>query len=361
MPPVSTYKEIADQAGVSIGTVYRVLHQRGRYSPRTAERVNRVARELGYTRNIYASNLSRSRTYRIAVVIPEPSHDNSYWAQPHQGIAAAVSGLQHYRVERIDVFYDEHDPSSFAASLHAVLAAQPDAMVVAPSVAADREQILAEARVTVPHVVIDTPAPSPHSLGFVGQDSFSSGRAAGRLLDLLTPPDARVVSVRSVPASRHIDRRLGGVRAHLVTAREAAPQEIDVDFANPPSGLERLRELVGGSSPPQAYFISNSNASRFADMLAEVSDEMGKRGNHAAIVGYDLVPANVEALREGRIAFLLSQRPLEQGRVAVEKLFRTVVLGEAVCGDYAVPIDIVSPETIDSHVRGSLHEERLEL
>jgi LacI family transcriptional regulator len=88
---------------------------------------------------------------------------------------------------------------------------------------------------------------------------------------------------------------------------------------------------------------------------------MGKRGNHAAIVGYDLVPANVEALREGRIAFLLSQRPLEQGRVAVEKLFRTVVLGEAVCGDYAVPIDIVSPETIDSHVRGSLHEERLEL
>lgn len=78
----------------------------------------------------------------------------------------------------------------------------------------------------------------------------------------------------------------------------------------------------------------------------------------APIVGYDLVPANVQALNDGRLAFLLSQRPREQGRIAVEMIYRSVILGEASPGDHHVPIDIVTAETVSSHL---LHEERFEL
>ena len=79
---MSSYKEIAEKAGVSIGTVYRVLHERGRFSPETARRVRDVAHRLGYKKNIYASNLSRSRSYLIALLMPIPNTTTATGVNP---------------------------------------------------------------------------------------------------------------------------------------------------------------------------------------------------------------------------------------------------------------------------------------
>ncbi|MCK4515137.1 MAG: LacI family DNA-binding transcriptional regulator, partial [Spirochaetaceae bacterium] len=44
----ATMKDVAIEAGVSIGTVDRVLHDRGRYSRETARRVHDAARRLRF-------------------------------------------------------------------------------------------------------------------------------------------------------------------------------------------------------------------------------------------------------------------------------------------------------------------------
>ena len=43
----TTLKDIADMAGVSAGTVDRALHNRGRVNPEVAERIRKIAKELG--------------------------------------------------------------------------------------------------------------------------------------------------------------------------------------------------------------------------------------------------------------------------------------------------------------------------
>ena len=43
-----TIKEIAKLAGVSIGTVDRALHNRGRAKPELAMRINQIAQENGF-------------------------------------------------------------------------------------------------------------------------------------------------------------------------------------------------------------------------------------------------------------------------------------------------------------------------
>ena len=48
---MTTIKDIADLAGVSRGTVDRVLNSRGAVSPQTAEKVLEIARALGYRPN----------------------------------------------------------------------------------------------------------------------------------------------------------------------------------------------------------------------------------------------------------------------------------------------------------------------
>ena len=53
-----TIVDIAKKAGVSRGTVDRVLHDRGRVSPEKAELVKRCAQEMGYQPNIAARGLA---------------------------------------------------------------------------------------------------------------------------------------------------------------------------------------------------------------------------------------------------------------------------------------------------------------
>jgi len=338
---MSTYKEIAKLSGVSIGTVYRVLHDRGRYSVKTAARVRSVASELGYKKNIYASNLSRSREVRVAVVMPDPSHDNRYWAQPHAGIVDAIGALEHYRVHRDDHFYDEHERGSFGDRLAVASRTGPDAMIIAPG--ADAGDDLELAGLSIPHVLIDTLVPSPGRVGSVGQDSYASGRAAGDLLNVLVSSGAPVIAARNLPASRHIDDRIRGAGDRLWEAGRERPREIDLDFADPRGALDTLRSTPLAREAA-GYFVSNSNASILVALLTELGVE------RVPIVGYDLVEDNVRALRAGRVAFLVSQRPREQARIAVEMIYRSVILGESAVGDRTVPIDIVSAETVESHL-----------
>ena len=76
-----TTKDIAKLAGVSRGTVDRVLNNRGQVSQEVKEKVLKIARERGYKKNVLASNLARNKKIKISVVLPDPQHD-PFWSAP---------------------------------------------------------------------------------------------------------------------------------------------------------------------------------------------------------------------------------------------------------------------------------------
>ena len=55
--PMTTISEIAHRARVSIGTVDRVIHNRGRVAKKTEEKIKKIIKELDFKPNIYARNL----------------------------------------------------------------------------------------------------------------------------------------------------------------------------------------------------------------------------------------------------------------------------------------------------------------
>src|SRR5690242_20911962 len=69
----TTMRDVARAAGVHPGTVSRVLNPvtRGLVNPRTAERVDKAARELGYSLNPIARGLKTRRSFSVGVVIPD--------------------------------------------------------------------------------------------------------------------------------------------------------------------------------------------------------------------------------------------------------------------------------------------------
>ena len=61
---IITISDVARAAGVTNGTVDRVLHERGEVSKKTREKVLRVIEELGYQPNVYASMLAKNKSHR---------------------------------------------------------------------------------------------------------------------------------------------------------------------------------------------------------------------------------------------------------------------------------------------------------
>ena len=55
-----TIKQIADMAGVSRGTVDRVIHNRYGVKPDVKERVEKILTEINYKPNVIAQALKRS-------------------------------------------------------------------------------------------------------------------------------------------------------------------------------------------------------------------------------------------------------------------------------------------------------------
>jgi LacI family transcriptional regulator len=63
-----TIKDVAAQAGVSIGTASKALNGQGKLRAETRERVAAVARELGFAPNALAKALLAGRTYTVGVI-----------------------------------------------------------------------------------------------------------------------------------------------------------------------------------------------------------------------------------------------------------------------------------------------------
>ena len=71
---MATLKDVAREAGLSVGTVSRVLNNRGYISDETRQSVNRAMKKLNYQPNEMARSLSKRRSNMIGVIVPSISH-----------------------------------------------------------------------------------------------------------------------------------------------------------------------------------------------------------------------------------------------------------------------------------------------
>lgn len=84
-----TIKDIARMAGVSAGTVDRVLHNRGDVSPQSKAKVQKVLDEIHYQPNVFAIGLAAKKKYSFVCLIPYYiEHD--YWHSVVGGIERHV-------------------------------------------------------------------------------------------------------------------------------------------------------------------------------------------------------------------------------------------------------------------------------
>lgn len=85
----STISQVAEQAGVSVATVSRVVNQSGTVAPETARKVLDAIQQLGYQPNVWGRNLRRGESRVMLVLVPNVS--NPFYAPIIAGVEDRLS------------------------------------------------------------------------------------------------------------------------------------------------------------------------------------------------------------------------------------------------------------------------------
>ena len=337
--PTITVKDIARIAQVSIGTVDRVIHNRGRVSDATRERIEKIIEETGYSPNLQASRLSKAKTWNVAAIFPRTDQDNGFWEESARGLARANEDYAGLGLRSTHFPFDRTKPTDLRRAVQAALAEGSDALLVAPILTDAAREALAAVPWGVPLVLFDTPLPGSVARTFVGQDAHAAGQLGARLLNLAAGPGGQLAAVAISPADHHIDQRIQGFRSFLdADTAGALPQVFLLEEPDDPAVVDELLRYISSTLPGlTGLYVANS-------AVGQVADRAAAKGHRWLIIGHDMTPGNLEALRAGRIGFLISQHPSLQTYEAVRLLWKHFAAKSKLPETLSMPIDIISPE-----------------
>ncbi|MDI6697353.1 MAG: LacI family DNA-binding transcriptional regulator [Candidatus Saccharicenans sp.] len=335
---------MARKARVSIGTVDRVLHSRGRVHPETEKRVRRVLKELNYRTNVFAKHLKMGRTFNFSVLMPKPQQDSYYWSLPYRGIRKAQEELLSHKVRVNFFFFDRFDEKSVLNTGRRLLRNNSDGLLTAPVLPEGFSRFLNDLSPELPVVFFDSYLPGIKPLAFIGQDAFRSGLLASRLMrQTVHRPSGLVAVIKILPEDYHIAGRIEGFLQGSRDWSGLRPQTLDLvgswSAADTARYLEsfyrRHRDLAG-------IFVTNAMTHKVAEWWKSNSEK-----EKIILIGYDPIPRNIALLKAGAIDFLISQQSERQGYEGIYALFRKVVLGEEVKSKIMTQIDIITVDNVD--------------
>ena len=347
---MATIKDIAREARVSIGTVDRILHNRGRFSSDTAKKVRKAINDLGYKPNIHAKALRRAKMYHFSAVIPEAHQDSGYWQLVLNGVIKAGTELESYTTRVEILHFDRYSPISFKNTLNGAINNSPDGILIAPVLPIESYEILKNC--TIPYLFVDSDIPElTKRLSYIGQDSNQSGILAAKLMTMLLVqkkdlPDPKVLIIDPSGSKEnyHIQSRIEGFNEGTRHLMPHVNLEIIKGYFNKEKNFHSFLDQYFESSSiiPGGIFVANSTVYYAASYL----EKAGEPYSSIYLIGYDLIPGREEYIDREIINFIITQQPEEQSYKGLMMLYEKMVLNKAVQEKQITPLNIITKENL---------------
>ncbi|MBN1783238.1 LacI family DNA-binding transcriptional regulator [bacterium] len=342
---MATLKEIARRANVSIGTVDRVIHNRGNVSSKKEAVIRKIIEDMDYKPNLHAQQLQKNKKVTFGVLMPESNPRLGYWPIAERGIEKAREELSKHNV-RVEFFpYDANSEASFLKMSSRATENGIDGLLIAPGLYLDViQKFTAAIDKRIPYVFFDSPIQGTRSICNILQDAYQSGRLSARLMHLLLPDPGTIAIITVSQIGNHLRNRAegfldyfrdkSGYHLHLFCPDIINSPMHDIDHV-----LERLFDRCPGV---RGIFATNALVYKIVDFL-NIKSAADKK---LALIGYDLTARNTACIKNGLIDFLISQKPEIQSYRGIYSLYRHVVLKESIEEKIMMPLDIVTRENI---------------
>lgn len=309
-----TVKEIAALAGVSRGTVDRVLHNRPGVSRESYERVAKIIEEHHFRPNTLARALSRKQVpKKIGVIIN--SIGNPFFDD-------VLSGLRQCRADHIS--YDlsmeirelkGYDPEQQKNAVEEMLRLRVDGLIITPINHPTVRSVLK--RLTdhnMPVITLNTDLEDEAArTDYIGCDYFESGRLAGGVLDLLAWREpVRVGIVQGSEDIRGHVQRLAGFRA-IADTLQGISVAWQVSCQDDDAVAYRQTSAMLRQTPVDLVYVVASGT-------AGVMRAIEESACPTVAITNDILPVTEEYLEKGIIKATIFQHPFEQGYNAVSRM-----------------------------------------
>ncbi len=298
-----TVNDIAREAGVSLATVDRVLNERPGVRDKTIRAVNDAINRLGYVRDLAAANLARSRTYRMAVVLPDVE---SQFIQTLEeafldaGRVAATSRTE-VRLHR----FPAEDPHALATLL-ATLPGRDHAGValMAPETPILRDAVRSLRAKGLPVVALVSDLPNTDRDHFIGIDNRAAGRTAGVLMGryLGGGPGQVLVLGQSLLARDTIERRRGFDEVMLRDFPGVEALQTLETHGSAIALRHVVREMLANAPGVRGIYAMGGGHRALTQTLAE----LGLCGK-LTVIAHELTPHARAALEAGEISAVITQ------------------------------------------------------
>ncbi len=324
-----TIKDVAERAGVSTGTVSRVLSDRPEISDATKHRIRAICQEKGYVPNMAARSLVKQASCTLGLIIPDIS--NPYFSE----IALEIEMVARSYGYHLLICNSTRSEKREYEAAEQVLRQQVDGMIVSPSSPESMER-LRSLMGGLPAVYLgDNHGPN---CSFVSVNNVRGGYLGGAYLAQLGHRSVAFIGGRA--NSRTNRYRVQGFRQAM---EEYGCRSMVVDC---PAGMDDAErygclaaDFLAGHPPVTAIFAYSD---RFAFGVMQAAGDLGLR-----------IPEDLSLLGFNNISYAgfphinltsISHQNQRLGRTAVERLIAQIN------GAKEPTSDILEPELI---VRGS--------
>lgn len=323
-----TIKEIALAAGVSRGTVDRVLHNRSGVNPEVAEQVRRIAEKLGFTPN-RAGRILASRKQPISIGCLLPDKGNPFFDDVTAGFVRAQDELKDFGVtvhtEHLEGFTEE----DHIAAIQRLAAGGFSGLCLATM---DTPQVQLAVQTAIqqgmPVISVNTDIPDTGRICYIGPDYFQNGRAAAGMLRLMlhTPclhSSLQHLCILPVTGSYHIhghNERIKGFLDGLNSSgiRYTLLPTVESQDSNE-QAYRQVRQHI--QSHPELNCIFNAAAG--VQGVCRAVNDTGR--TDIQVLSFDAVPQTVQMVRSHVIPFTICQEPERQGYMAVVTMFNYLI------------------------------------
>lgn len=341
-----TITQIAEAAGVSRGTVDKVLHGRSGVSDEVRANVQRILREMDYRPNQSARALRCARQTALTLLVPPV--DNLYHRAVLEGAKRAEEDHADDGLQLNTVVLGGFGPDDAVRALEPLLASGAEGVIlqgVADPRVGELIGALSEAGKAV--VLYDSDIADCGRLCFVGEDHILSGRIAGSLLAKCLRGSGRVLVVGGARGSTSFRLRLEGF---LDTVRlQYSGIEIVRTIETDEDNLAAYQETVAAIAQQpdlQGIFVVTGCSAGVARAVIET-----KKAGDIKIVGYNITDDVAAMVKLGIVDFAINTSPYQQGYIATRELFAHLLGTRAMSPRILIPSDIGIAENIDYLIR----------
>lgn len=339
-------KDIAKMAGVSSGTVDRVLHNRGGVSESSKKTVERILAEVGYRYNIHTSAVSLTKEFNLVITTPS-GVPGEYWGSIMSGIEHALKEFSDINIHCSQALYNQFDVYSCRSAFESVLEMSPDAVIIGPTFASETVRLCNELdKSEVPYVFVDSVIDGASPVSSYTTDQYACGHLLGRLLSSFTPSDAKfaicgTARVGDERSNNTRERKKGFLAYFKETDRSGSVTEIRFSISNPKETEKLILDMMEKNPDIKGIAVLNSRGYVVADILRRHGID------DIRLMSFDLTSNNVRCIQNESIAAVLCQRPELQGFFSVKSLIHWLLYRNADADrHHKMPIDVVFKENL---------------